>query len=58
MPPPYVEKAGRVLRSFLGRLPFIKATKGKISDDPRVEEEFLGCYIAFPHSTQTQTRYT
>lgn len=42
MPSPLVERAGRLLRYFAGRLPFAKAVKGNISDDPRVEEEFLG----------------
>ena len=42
MPPSSVETAGRMLRSFLGRLPFLQAVKGKVSDDPRVEEEFSG----------------
>jgi acylglycerol lipase len=30
---------------FAGRLPFAKAVKGNVSDDPRVEEEFLGLNV-------------
>ena len=42
MPSSFMQMAGRTLRSFAGRLPFLKAIKGKVSDDPRVEEEFSG----------------
>ncbi|EST09719.1 hypothetical protein PSEUBRA_000094 [Kalmanozyma brasiliensis GHG001] len=35
-----VELVGRLLRFFAGRLPLAAAIKGKVSDDPRVEDEF------------------
>ncbi|KAF8512706.1 Alpha/Beta hydrolase protein [Gautieria morchelliformis] len=41
MPHPIMHKIARMICFFAGRLPFAKAVKGNVSDDPRVEEEFL-----------------
>jgi hypothetical protein len=40
-PGPVVEFVGRTISSFLGRLPLAAANRGKNSEDPTVELEFL-----------------
>ncbi|CEH11951.1 Lysophospholipase [Ceraceosorus bombacis] len=40
-PSKLVENIARVIIFFAGRLPFAKGVKGNVSDDPRVETEFL-----------------
>jgi hypothetical protein len=42
MPAPIVQAVGRMLNFFAGRLPLAQAVRGNASDDPRVEQEFLG----------------
>ncbi|KAF8578752.1 alpha/beta-hydrolase [Ramaria rubella] len=41
MPSPILRRAAQIMRFFVPRLPFAKAVRGNVSDDPRVEEEFL-----------------
>lgn len=41
-PPFAVEVAARGLASVAGALPFAEAIKGKVSEDPDVEDQFLG----------------
>ncbi|PWN47624.1 alpha/beta-hydrolase [Violaceomyces palustris] len=40
-PGPVVEYIAKAICFFSGRLPFAKAIRGNVSDDPRVEEEFM-----------------
>lgn len=35
-----IEYIGRGIKFFAGSLPFAKAVRGNVSDDPRVEEDF------------------
>ncbi len=45
MPPYIIYLLGLVLRRIIGRLPLAPAVKGKVGDDPKVEEEFFGTFI-------------
>lgn len=40
-PHPLTELAGRGIQYFAGTLPLAKALRGKVSRDPRVEEDFF-----------------
>lgn len=39
-PPAIVEAIGRVIKPVAGRLPLIHAIRGKVSNDPWVEQKF------------------
>ena len=50
-----IETIAHVLRFFAGRLPLVAAIKGKVSDDPRVEQEFNNDPLTYKGKVRVST---